>query len=104
MRSDYYSPNKFIKGPIDIKLLSLANKIKCIDVLLVIWLQSSMEKSLKVHLKPSLFELMGVERTKRYRAIKKLESAGIIIVLENRIGRACTVELVREKLGAFLPF
>lgn len=104
MRSNEYVSSLFIKGPIDIKLLCIANKIKCIDVLLVIWLQSSLEKSLKVHLKPSLFELMGVERTKRYRAIKKLESVGIIRIVENRIGKTCTVELVRERLGAFLPF
>jgi hypothetical protein len=104
MRNDKYVPNIFIKGPIDIKLLRLANKIKCIDVFLVIWLQSSMEKSFKVHLKPSLFELMGVERTKRYRAIKKLESVGLLVVVENKIGKACTVELVRDNLGLFLPF
>jgi hypothetical protein len=104
MKNDNYVPNMFIKGPIDIKLLGLANKIKCIDVLLVIWLQSSMERSFIVHLKPSLFEMMGIERTKRYRAIKKLESVGLVVVIENKIGKACTVELVRENLGRFLPF
>lgn len=104
MRSDSYSTNMFIKGPIDIKLLCQVNEIKCIDVFLVIWLQVSMEKSYKVHLKPSLFNIMGVERTRRYRAIKKLENKGFLRIIENKIGKTCTVELVKEKLEAFFPF
>jgi hypothetical protein len=104
MKEATYTSNMFIKGPIDVRLLSIANEVKSIDVLLVIWLQSSLEKSLTIHLKPSLFTLLGIERTKRYRGIRKLQEAGVLRVVENRTGRTCTVELVKENLGRFLPF
>lgn len=99
-----YSQILFIKGPISIDLLSITNKLKCTDVLLTIWLQASMERNFILHLKPSLFDKMGIERTKRYRGIEKLKKEGILKVLENKTGKTCTIELNKEKLGSFMPF
>lgn len=97
-------PNKlFIKGPIDIELINRVNKLKVTDVLLTIWLQVSMEKSYVIHLKPSLFDKMGVDRSRRYRGIKKLEEAGILKVLEKKTGKAYSVELIKSSVGVFLP-
>jgi hypothetical protein len=67
-------------------------------------MQATIEKTFVLHLRPSLFDKMGIERTKRYRAIERMEKAGILKIVTKKIGQVCTVELMREKLGDFLPF
>src|SRR5690242_15574555 len=72
----------FLKGPIPISWLVNAvaaqRRGKALHVGLVLWLQSGIERSDEVRLKPSWLRMMGVDRYAEYRAVTALESAGLI--------------------------
>lgn len=85
----------FLKGPIPypflIKVAHLPGKV--FHVAIVLWFLFGLTKSKTVTLKNSALREFGVKRHSGYRALKKLEEAGLVSVLRST-GRNPIVTLI----------
>lgn len=85
---------KFLKGPIPRKWLEEAAKLpgKALHVAIEIWFWAGIVGSSGIRLKGANLLKMGVKRHSAYRALKALESAGLITV-DRRPGAKLVVSL-----------
>ena len=79
---------KFIKGPIPLDWITKAAgaKGKTLHVGMTLWFLSGLKRSCKVALSQSKLRLFGVSRQASYRALLRLEDAGLVSV-ERHPGR-----------------
>ena len=89
---------KFLKNPIPLDWLSFAAKLpgKSLAVGLTAWFLAGVTKRANVRLSSSLLRSFGVSRKAGYRAVAKLENAGLVSV-ERRRGKCAEVKLLRAK-------
>ena len=83
------SRQKFIKGPIPLGWITKAAGMegKTLHVGMTLWFLSGLKRSRKVALSQSKLKLFGVSRQTSYRALSRLESAGLVSV-ERHQGRS----------------
>ncbi len=86
---------KFLKGPIPLNWLSTAAKLpgKSLHVGIAIWFTASLEKSATVPLSNVAGLPFGLDRNAKYRALKWLEKAGLILV-ERKLGRSPKITIL----------
>ena len=70
----------FIKGPIPLGWITKAAGMrgKTLHVAIVLWFLAGLKRSRKVALSQSALRLFGVGRQASYRALSRLESAGLV--------------------------
>jgi hypothetical protein len=85
---------RFLKGPINWDWLSAAAKLtgKALHAALVIQFLAGMKKSKTINLSSDELGRVSVSRTAGYRALKRLEKAGLVDVIRGR-GRLPTVTI-----------
>ena len=89
---------KFLKGPIPLDWIETASKLsgKALSVGIAIWFLSGVTKSNVVKLSSSLLRRMGVKRTTGYRALRNLETAGLVSVVRHK-GRNPIVAIIETQ-------
>ena len=92
---------RFVKGPLPLPWLARAARLpgKALAVGLAAWYLAGMAKSRTVKLTRATLDQFGVERKAGYRAVEKLESAGLVSVRRHR-GRSpvLTINDISEEL------
>jgi len=80
------SSKMFIKGPIPLGWIMKAASVegKTLHVALVLWFLAGLKRSLKVTVSQSKLRLFGVSRQASYRALFRLEGAGLVSVERHR--------------------
>jgi len=80
---------QFIKGPIPLPWLSAACLLpgKALHVAVAIWYRQGIDHGRPTELTRALLERFAVERTTAYRALRRMEHAGLVKVDRHR-GRA----------------
>ena len=88
----------FIKGPIPLDWLTSSARLpgRTLEVATAIRYLSGMQKSLTVKLSNKLMREFGVSRNAKQRAIKQMQDAGLIKVLQAR-GRSPIVTIVEQQ-------
>jgi hypothetical protein len=88
-------PDRFIKGPIPLAWITAAAMLpgRCLHVGVAIWYLAGLGRREVVELRPSALRLFGVSRYAGYRALLRLEQAGLVDVERNR-GRSAIVTIV----------
>ena len=91
----------FVRGPIPMSWLTRAARLpgKALHVGLLLWFRVGCEKSVTVRLTRSHCNLFGLTRHVVYRALKRLEEAGLVEVSRHR-GRCPIVTINRTALPA----
>lgn len=94
---------KFLKGPVPWAWVEKAGRLKghALHVGIALWLLAGINKNRTVKLSSSPLDNLGVSRFSMYRALQKLESAGLITV-DRHTGRNPVVTIldVRESNDA----
>lgn len=88
---------RFIRGPIPLWWVERASWLpgRALAVGMAIWFKSGMTlPGAEVPVTPALVKPFGVTRQARYRAVRALENAGLIVVSRHR-GRCPRVRIVR---------
>lgn len=90
------SNEKFLKGPIPMDWLSAAAMLpgKTFQVAVAVWYLVGICGKNAVKITGATSKLFGVERKALYQAIKKLEDAGLIAVVDRRRGVCPVVSLL----------
>ena len=72
----------FIKGPIPLGWITKAASVegKTLHVAIALWFLAGLKRSRQVALSQSTLRLFGVSRQASYRALSRLESAGLVSV------------------------
>ena len=85
---------RFIKGPIPLGWIKKAAGMegKTLHVAVVLWFLAGFKRSRKVALSQSKLKLFNVSRQASYRALSRLESAGLVSV-ERHQGRSPIVTI-----------
>jgi DNA-binding MarR family transcriptional regulator len=88
---------RFLRGPIPMPWLLAASSLpgKALSVGVAIWHVAGMEKTARVRLSHKLLREGGVTRDSAYRALRRLEVAGLVAVNRHR-GRSPIVELLQQ--------
>lgn len=86
---------KFLKGPIPLTWLTRAAALpgKSLHVGLTIWFLAGLTQSRTVKLSSIGAASFGVDRYAKYRALRWLEEAGLIVV-DRKVGRSPRVTLI----------
>ena len=86
---------RFIRGPIPLKWLSVAARLpgKSLHVGIALWLEAGLRKSAVVPLSNVTGRLFGLDRNSKYRGLDWLEGVGLIAV-ERKLGRAPVVTIL----------
>jgi hypothetical protein len=86
--------DKFLKGPVPLNWLARAGQLpgKSLHVGIALWFLAGMRKTTTVALSNGVLEMLGVDRHAKYRALKHLEQAGLI-VCKREIGRSPEVTI-----------
>lgn len=86
---------RFIKGPLSLDQLIVAANLggKCLSALLALLFVSSIKKTMSVQASPKVLREFGVNRHSFYRALYKLETAGLISARRRR-GKSALVVLL----------
>jgi len=89
----------FIRGPVDWEWITSASKLggRALHAAIAVAFLDGFTQTGKVTLKPSVIQQLGIERTSGYRALTKLEKAGLVTVSRRR-GAAPTV-WIPERFG-----
>ena len=76
----------FIKGPIPLGWITKAAGVegKTLHVAIALWFLAGLKRSRKVALSQSTLRLFGVSRQASYRALKRLETVGLVSVDRHR--------------------
>jgi DNA-binding transcriptional ArsR family regulator len=84
----------FIKGPIPLRWIRKAAGVKgkALHVAVALWFLAGLKRSQKVTLSQSKVRLFGVSRQASYRALVRLEGAGLVAVERHR-GRSPIVTI-----------
>lgn len=87
---------KFLRGPIPLTWLSRASKLsgKALHVGIVLWFRAGIEQNRTIKLSNLSVKVVGLTRYSKNRALKHLESAGLITV-ERCAGRSPVVTILR---------
>lgn len=82
----YRPGEKFLKGPIPLKWLTLAAPLpgKALHVAIALWFQGGVEKSPTVRLNLSRLQVFGVERSAGSRALERLSARRLVTVAHRR--------------------
>lgn len=86
----------FLKGPIPMVWLEAATKLggKALNVGLAAWFESGRRRGAKkIKLTTAILKRFAVDRKAKYRALKVLEKAELIVVIENSPGRNPWIEI-----------
>jgi hypothetical protein len=87
----------FLTGPIPMAWLAKAATVpgagKALAVAIVIWFIVGVERRASVKLRPSVMRSFGIDRFAGYRALKAMQSAGLI-KFSGKPGQAATVTLL----------
>lgn len=85
----------FIMGPIDWDWICSAAKCngKALEVALVLRFLSGLKRSKTVKLPNKILSQIGVDRFSKYRALKKLESEGLIEKVAGKQGQAPEIKV-----------
>ena len=77
--------NMFIKGPIPLGWITKAAGVegKTLHVAIALWFLKGLKRSRKVALSQSTLRLFGVRRQASYRALCRLENAGLVSVVRH---------------------
>jgi hypothetical protein len=77
---------KFLKGPIPLKWLTLAASLpgKALHVAIALWFQGGVEKSATIRLNLSRLQVFGVERSAGSRALERLSARRLVTVAHRR--------------------
>ena len=88
----------FIKGPIPLKWMTKAAGMegKTLHVAVALWFLAGLKRSRKVALFQSKLKLFNISRQASYRALLRLESAGLVSV-ERRRGRSPVVTITNTE-------
>jgi len=75
---------KFLKGPIPLKWLTLAATLpgKALHVAIALWFQGGVERSATVRLNLSRLQVFGVERSAGSRALERLSARRLVTVAQ----------------------
>ena len=90
---------RFLKGPIPLDWLVIAAKQsgRALHVGIVLWFLKGVKRSRTVELTQSKLAWFGISRHAGYRALAKLEKAGLVSVGRHR-GRSPIVTILRDEL------
>ncbi len=89
------SSKMFIKGPIPLGWITKAAGVggKTLHVAMALWFLVGLKRSRTVTLSQSKLKLFGVSRQASYRALLRLEDAGLVLV-DRHPGRNATVTIL----------
>ena len=86
---------RFLSGPVPLAWLVVAAKLpsRSLHVGMVLWYAAGLSGSATVHLSNILCLRFGLDRNAKYRALRLLEGAGLIVV-QRRRGRSPSVTIL----------
>ena len=86
---------RFLKGPVPLAWLAQAGKLpgKCLHLGNVLWFLVGLKNARTVQLLSSELTRFGVSRQAKYRALHRLENAGLVTV-ERHLGRNPVVTIL----------
>lgn len=92
--------DRFLKGPIPWSWLRIAGHLpgRALHVGIAVWHVCQMQRSATIPISQRLLSEIGVSRFSAYRALRRLESAGLLTVRRYR-GRLAIVTLVSPSDG-----
>lgn len=77
---------KFLRGPVPLDWLLQAAKLpgRTLHVGVALWYLDGFNRTRTVQLKPSVIRELGMDRHASYRALNRLEAAGLVSVVHKR--------------------
>jgi len=94
----------FIRGPVDWEWITSASKLggRALHVAIAVAFLDGFAQTGEITLKPSVIQQLGIERTSGYRALMKMEKAGMITVSRRR--GAAPIVCIPERFRRSMSF
>jgi len=88
---------KFLKGPVPLSWLTTAARLrgKTLHLAIELWFQAGLTRSAQVKMSIKRLSQFGVSRYSAYRALNRLEAAGLVSIVRHR-GRLSVVTLLES--------